>query len=150
MQYLQSNNNGQKLLWKHSWTVELTENEMLVYNKVVHINRTINNVIKQQNSQFCLNLPTQKCLCGTTVTAHVAENKRRRAWQKNYMFVISEITWIFVTFIQNHFRNTCYLWYTTVTRTLRLFADVLNFLKICKYYTLSLMYVIAKSNLHVG
>ena len=46
MQYLQSNNNGQKLLWKHSWTVELVENEMLVYNKVVHINRTINNVIK--------------------------------------------------------------------------------------------------------
>ena len=53
-------------------------------------------------------------------------------------FVISEITWIFVTFIQNHFRNTCYLWYTTVTRTLRLFADVLNFLK-CKYCTLSLI-----------
>ena len=44
-------------------------------------------------------------------------------------FVISEITWIFVTFIQNHFRNICYLWYTTVTRTLRLFSDVLNFLK---------------------
>ena len=46
MQYLQSNNNQQKVLWKHSWTVELTENEMLVYNKVAYINRTINNVMK--------------------------------------------------------------------------------------------------------
>ena len=48
MQYLQSNNSGQKVLWKHSWTLELTENETLMaYNKeVVHINRTINNVIK--------------------------------------------------------------------------------------------------------
>ena len=72
---------------------------------------------------------TQKCICGTTVTAHVAENKRRRAWQKNYIFVISENIWIFVTFIQNHFRNICYLWYTTVTRTLRLFSDAQNFLK---------------------
>ena len=30
-----------------------------------------------------LNLLTQKCICGKTVTVHVAENKRRRAWQKN-------------------------------------------------------------------
>ena len=46
VQYLQSNNNGQKVLQKHSWMVELTENEILVYNKVVHVNRIINNVIK--------------------------------------------------------------------------------------------------------
>ena len=52
--------------------------------------------------------------------------------------IISEITWIFVTFIPNHFRNTSYLWNTTVTRNLRLFADLLNFLK-CKYCTLSLI-----------
>ena len=55
-----------------------------------------------------------------------------RGWEKIF-FVISEIT----TFIQNNFRNTCYLWYTTVIKTLRLFADVLIF-STCKYCTLSL------------
>ena len=88
--YLQSNNNGQQLLWKNSWMVELTENEMLVFKKVVHINRTINNAIKWQNSQQCFNLLTQKCICGTTVTAHVAENKRRRAWQNFFIFYFGD------------------------------------------------------------
>ena len=46
MQYLQSNNKVPKVLWNHSWTIELTENEMLGYNKVVHINKTINNIMK--------------------------------------------------------------------------------------------------------
>ena len=56
-------------------------------------------------------------------------------------FVILEIAGIFVTFIQNHFQeHLFFVIYTTFTRTLRLFADMLNFLK-CKYYTLSLMFV---------
>ena len=58
---------------------------------------------------------TEMHICGTTVTAHMAENKRRRAWQKNYFLLFWRlITWIFVTFIQYHFRITCYLWYTCV------------------------------------
>ena len=55
--------------------------------------------------------------------------------------VTSEITWIFGTFIQNCSRNTFYLGYTTVTRTLRLFTDVLNCLK-CKYYSISLTHLV--------
>ena len=48
--------------------------------------------------------------------------------------------YVFGTYIQNNFRNTksCYLGYTTVTSTLRLFADVLNSFK-CKYCTISLI-----------
>ena len=37
--------------------------------------------------------------------------------------------------------NAYYLGYTTVARTLRLSADVLNFLK-CKYYSLSLIIIV--------
>ena len=64
---------------------------MLVYNKVVHINRTINNVIKYKNSPWFLNLLTRKCICGTAVTAHVVENKHRRAWQKNYCLLFRRL-----------------------------------------------------------
>lgn len=39
-------------------------------------------------------------------------------------------------YLQNHFRNTCYLEYTTETSILKLFADVLYFLT-CKYSSLS-------------
>ena len=50
MQYLQSDKNGgkKKPALKTVMNGELTKNEMLVYmyNKVVYINRTINNVIK--------------------------------------------------------------------------------------------------------
>ena len=49
VQYLQSNNNGQKLLWKHSWLVKPNENEMLVYNKIVHI--SAEQLIMQYNSK---------------------------------------------------------------------------------------------------
>ena len=40
-----------------------------------------------------------------------------------------------------------YLWYTTVTKTLKLFADVLKFLR-CNYYTLSLTIDSVRCHLH--
>ena len=48
---------------------------------------------------------------------------------EKWEYVISEITCIFGTSFQNHFRNTYHLGYTTDTSILRLFEDVLNFFK---------------------
>ena len=56
-------------------------------------------------------------------TVHVVENKRRWTWQNRQVLV----RWLHIVLgisIQNGSRNTFYLVYSTITSTLRLFADV--------------------------
>lgn len=65
----------------------------------------------------------------------MAENKRRRAWQKNY-FLLFRILLEYLALLFKIISGTLVIYDILVTRTLRLFADVLNFLK-CKYYTIS-------------